>query len=623
MEAGKSRISAGSRTILANLAAVVVSVLSVGLFLFFCQLIRSPLLAYTGGALRWQTDAFFHGDFALNRAPIGIMHDLAWANGQLSQVWGLGVPALRMPFEFCARILGLSAFPDRWVFGFYILLVLGQGVLWAMGSRESTTSRFERFYIVFLMVFSVPLVRICRTRFFVYEEVVAYTILYSTALYFSLICFWEAPTRKSYWRLSFLAGLAGFLRPTALAYGGVSLVLAAIKGKKAGWGVKPLMGGLGAWLLGFAMLLWTNQIRFGSWLEFGHRINISRIPDSAYVTRFENPMLSVSWLQSLHELLYALFFRPPLNGADYFRPHFFPGQVNILRFREFYFSVFDETMLIWMLIAAVLACFLLVLRSNKAASLEAKRLTITFIWSLCSTILLTVFYVRYPVITSRYFVDFAPAMAGFLVVATGLMGRDLWGDRWVRLRKGGLFLLITAWWISQWATSEFSPNAESFGAFSKEQALQSIQRHDPRPLKNELVLGDGSSVEGDKLLAERSWDAEILQTLGWSSQTGAVEDCVMILFQNPGRIMIEVQSSGAALIQSDQLKSIRAKVENELLDVESITPLKDRWRIQFKPPVQAAHRFGIQTVYFAFANAEMILRHQQIFKLIRIVNQSD
>src|SRR4051812_47987450 len=67
-------------------------------------------------AYRRQTQAFLQGRVSLCDTPTAILHDHCWINGKLQQVWGLGVPICRLPFEAAARCLGQRGFPDRLVF---------------------------------------------------------------------------------------------------------------------------------------------------------------------------------------------------------------------------------------------------------------------------------------------------------------------------------------------------------------------------------------------------------------------------------------------------------------------------------------------------------------------------
>jgi len=71
---------------------------------------------------REQTDAFLRGELAINHNPFDLNEDLCWSEGGVNQVWGLGIPFWRLPFEALARLLGLAPFPDRVALGLFIAL---------------------------------------------------------------------------------------------------------------------------------------------------------------------------------------------------------------------------------------------------------------------------------------------------------------------------------------------------------------------------------------------------------------------------------------------------------------------------------------------------------------------
>jgi hypothetical protein len=61
---------------------------------------------------RGQVEALLRGELALSRELSALAHDLTWSEGGVHQVWGLGVPLWRLPFEAAARLLGREGFPD-------------------------------------------------------------------------------------------------------------------------------------------------------------------------------------------------------------------------------------------------------------------------------------------------------------------------------------------------------------------------------------------------------------------------------------------------------------------------------------------------------------------------------
>src|ERR1041385_2270998 len=101
---------------LVGLAALV----SFGL-LVFCDVLPPNYSA--GLPLRAQTDALLRGEFALSRNPADLTlvpWDLCWSQGGVQQVWGLGIPFWRLPWEGLAKLAGLQMFPDRIAPGLFL-----------------------------------------------------------------------------------------------------------------------------------------------------------------------------------------------------------------------------------------------------------------------------------------------------------------------------------------------------------------------------------------------------------------------------------------------------------------------------------------------------------------------
>src|SRR6266446_2226107 len=65
---------------------------------------------------RLQTERLLNGHIGLSQNPAAISWDLAWGNGTVEQIWGLGVPCWRLLFEGIARLAGQDRFPDRLAF---------------------------------------------------------------------------------------------------------------------------------------------------------------------------------------------------------------------------------------------------------------------------------------------------------------------------------------------------------------------------------------------------------------------------------------------------------------------------------------------------------------------------
>ena len=101
---------------------------------------------------------------------------------------------------------------------------------------------------------------------------------------------------------------------------------------------------------GIVLLCWTNVVRFGDSLEFGHQLNVQHFFGSMYATRFDAPFQSEPLPSAVTELFGALFLvNDNLNGMNTYRQNFFPGQSPTVRWREFYFRTFDLSYVPWLL----------------------------------------------------------------------------------------------------------------------------------------------------------------------------------------------------------------------------------------------------------------------------------
>jgi hypothetical protein len=114
---------------------------------------------YSGSwAHRLQTEAFFRGTFALQPVPNGQMADWAWGNGS-QQVWGLGVPFVRMPFEALGKLAGGVGFPDRMT-----LLLAFTAVAAVLSAAFAGTEPWERACMLHVTAFTPAIMTLCRTR---------------------------------------------------------------------------------------------------------------------------------------------------------------------------------------------------------------------------------------------------------------------------------------------------------------------------------------------------------------------------------------------------------------------------------------------------------------------------
>ncbi|HEX7840174.1 MAG TPA: hypothetical protein VF469_22005, partial [Kofleriaceae bacterium] len=88
-------------------------------------LIGLGLMWLTGAIPRWgqwyseqpyyraQAHALLEGRLALSHDVASLGLDLAWVDGGVQQVWGLGVPLWLAAWEAVGRAIHLTPFPDR------------------------------------------------------------------------------------------------------------------------------------------------------------------------------------------------------------------------------------------------------------------------------------------------------------------------------------------------------------------------------------------------------------------------------------------------------------------------------------------------------------------------------
>jgi hypothetical protein len=86
--------------------------------------------------------------------------------------------------------------------------------------------------------------------------------------------------------------------------------------------VLPLVG------LGLMLLFVSNWQRFGSWQEFGHRLNFTGT-GLMFTSRFDSPFENVSVLAAGKELMGSTFFVRVIKGFEVYRDQVVAGLVII------------------------------------------------------------------------------------------------------------------------------------------------------------------------------------------------------------------------------------------------------------------------------------------------------
>ena len=156
---------------------------------------------------RRQVQRLLNGELSFGRDPSQVTWDLAWDHGTVQQVWGLGVPLWRLPFEVVARWLGYQMFPDRFAlaaaYSAMILVVLrfhGELV------RNCPLNWIFSYCCLLPLIAFPPFLMVCRSRFLVYEEAAAYSYFVAVIL---LVSAWNQWFKTRVWKSLLIALCAG------------------------------------------------------------------------------------------------------------------------------------------------------------------------------------------------------------------------------------------------------------------------------------------------------------------------------------------------------------------------------------------------------------------------------
>jgi hypothetical protein len=425
-------------------------------------LIGVAVIWLTGAIPRWsqwyspqpyyraQVHALFEGRLALGHAPEGLALDLAWVDGGVQQVWGLGVPLWQSLWEAIGRVIHWTPFPDRLAMLFGIVLVM-YALLRAWsgpGGDRSVASRGA-----FLITALLPgVLTMLRGRIDVYEEAAAYAYGAAMLLLAGAIGMIRRPSTPHYLALVGFAGMTGLVRPTAWFYGLATAVVATALYVRYRGSLRraaaPIAVASGLFLAGAGALYATNALRFGDGAEFGHRLNLENLPGNMYATRFGYPFEHAPTGAAARDVLGGMFGRPEeaVRRERYDRG-IHAGQSEIPRWREYYFTTYTWPYLPLAVTGLVLGGVAWArIRRRKDPDARGPDLDRDSrwlaIWAVLGGAPLVVFYLHSPSVSSRYFLDLGPAIAVLLAIAWCHAARALG-----RFRLAGVALAgLAVWW---------------------------------------------------------------------------------------------------------------------------------------------------------------------------------
>ncbi len=572
---------------------------------------------------RPQMTALLEGHVNLGTTLSLLEHDNAWSGGGVQQVWGLGVPFLRLPFEFAGHLFGMQVFPVRLITGFWIFCVAFWGYTVLLYPRFSGKkpvalgSFFVALMGLLLLLLSPPLITLLASRMMVFEEALVYTYLYGIAEALTLLWFIRKPRLKGWLILSAMAGLGAFIRPTLLFYGAASMLVgtlllflnrphpardAAPRNFLIRLGLPSYswLWGPFFFLLGGGLLFLSNLKRFDDGFEFGHKLNVQwgdQTLGSMYSTRFDSPWQDEPLASASKELIGLLFLPAKFNNGNWYEQNLFPGQSSTFRWRDIYLRTYDLSVLGLVLCGFTAGAVVWLRRKpepleespdNPAPCSADDEMGYLTLWSFLAVVPLVGFYLWTPVVASRYMLDFAPAFA------VSIFALYEWGCRKIRKPKWSIL------WVSLfliWLLAEIVLSLVS--AERSPRWRTSISRSAVATFVRVSQPGDNKT----------GFDG-----LGWRKENGSTRALVTVFVHDaeflelelePNQGLIdEMEKKGETHYPKPDPEIIRAKIGLEYLERESITKTDAGCKIRFKGPQRKVYQSGYQVVFLAMIAKE-------------------
>ncbi len=589
----------------AVILGVGVSLLATVLFFFSTNLIRGSGNWYSQSYIyRMQTEAFLSGHVSLSSDPKNLTYDEVFFNGKLQQVWGLGAPALRLPFEIIARLFAFNGFSDRLVLGFYLWLTVFS-VFWTAYclAEKIKFSKTVQILTAILLAFLVPFLpqmfALARTRFIVYEEAVFYAYLVSVMMMAGTVLIALSEKKRWLFPFVFLCGFAGFFRPTALIYSVASVLVLLVLVKTP----KRRLAIVGLFLVGCLALGASNYARFGKISDFGHWQNVDLDPINRFETKFGSPFSHAPILSAAEELASVVFFSPNFNNQyTMYMSHFFPGQVGLVRQRNFYSKTFGLPDLALLTFVFGVATWFLFRRKIKPL-LEPELV----VWSLVSFFLMFGFYLYTPAISSRYVADFSAGIVG-MVFASAFFIISM-PKSW---KKSLMFALLAAYGIILFAADY----QEIHDRISTSQAITWSSLESSRLPKQQVFKPIGSSYG----LHENFQAYGIFGNgNGWDVKTGAFQSAVLIYTENMSYLKLSFfTGSKVASMNADFFQNLEIKIGKTIIKPLFIKTNGDITDVIFNIPEEFKGSNVVWPVFIKMLPENRILQTQSRLPLLRV-----
>jgi len=387
----------------------------------------------------------------------------------------------------------------------------------------------------------------------------------------------------------------------------VSFLLAWGKTRQMKWPLRKSLIGFALFVAGAGLLLVTNQWRFGSGLEFGHSLNLNGYEPMLFMTHIQNPLAHESLPGLVRELFCFLFVTlgVPLSNQG-FDPGLFPGQIPAIRWRDLYYSNYDETFLIGILATGAWMVWMLwQWKRNRKIPFD-NELWVAGAWCMLSIIPTFVFYLRYPVLSPRYMLDFGPAFAVAAWVFVCGLRRHL-PNKW----KPGIIIcsLVASWWGYEVASAQILPVTGNPGTITVNRVSNVMTRNQAKtkPLPDSYAVG-----------ADLGYYGIPFNGTGWNSTNGATKCAAVFFVQDPQCLQMDIAPAPGARVDESDWKQIRAKIGREFLTLESTRAIQDGRTMLFRLPRGWDERSGIQVIFLGFTRPEELHTSDAKVRLLRI-----
>ena len=288
---------------------------------------------------RDQAAALLEGHFYLADSIDAVEPALAWHAGKVQQVWGLGVALWLLPFQALWRLAESGEFPDRvglvFAFGLFAFYTGSTGIRLA---REGLP--IVGLGLVWLLLLSPPLWNLARASHLVFEQTVLFAVVLSLGMLVGLVRFSYLGINIRLLDLLCASRPVGLARPTAAIYGLIAVSVCVVLFWVRHRALASVIAGSLVFVGGLGVEGLSNWVRFGSPLEFGHRLTVST-DSMVFLTRFGNPFAGVGTLDAARELGGLLFSGSNRLGGNAFSEGRFAWQAPAVRWRRPDLSTFD------------------------------------------------------------------------------------------------------------------------------------------------------------------------------------------------------------------------------------------------------------------------------------------